>query len=78
MLRIARIRCSRRLDPTIKASEIFDPDDLVQVKYGMVRRASVEGMRPGPAAASFGLSRQSFYTAKQAITERGLAGLLPG
>src|SRR5262249_32985981 len=37
-----------------------------------------QGVRPGQAAASFGLSRQSFYTAKQAIAERGLAGLLPG
>ncbi len=65
-------------DPAFAPGGFFDPDDLVQVKYEMVRRASVEGMRPGPAAASFGLSRQSFYTAKQAITERGLAGLLPG
>jgi transposase len=65
-------------DPAFAPGGFFDPDDLVQVKYEMLRRASAEGMRPGQAAASFGLSRQSFYTARQAITERGLAGLLPG
>jgi transposase len=65
-------------DPAFAPGGFFDPDDLVQVKYEMVRRASVEGVRPGQAAASFGLSRQSFYTAKQAMAERGLVGLLPG
>jgi transposase len=65
-------------DPAFAAGGFFDPDDLVQVKYEMLRRASTEGVRPSQAAASFGLSRQSFYTAKQAIAERGLAGLLPG
>jgi transposase len=65
-------------DPAFTPGGFFDPDDLMQVKYEMVRQASSEGVGPGQAAASFGLSRQSFYTAKQAIAERGLAGLLPG
>jgi len=51
-------------DPAFVPGGFFDPDDLVQVKYEMVRRASVEGVAPGQAAAAFGLSRQSFYTAK--------------
>src|SRR6266498_2929196 len=67
---------SRTLNP--HPEKVFDPDDLVQVKYEMLRRASSEGVAPGQAAASFGFSRQSFYTAKQALTEGGLAGLLPG
>lgn len=65
-------------DPAFALGGFFDPDDLVQVKYEMLRQVSVEGMRASQAAASFGLSRQSFYTARQAIAERGLAGLLPG
>jgi transposase len=65
-------------DPAFAPGGFFDPDDQLQVKYEMVRRASAEGVPPGRAAASFGFSRQSFYTAKQAIAERGLAGLLPG
>jgi transposase len=65
-------------DPAFAAGGFFDPDDLVQVKYEMLRRATADGVPPSRAAASFGLSRQSFYTAKQALAERGLAGLLPG
>jgi transposase len=65
-------------DPAFAPGGFFDPDDLAQVKYEMVRRATAEGVAPGRAAASFGLSRQSFYTAKQALADRGLAGLLPG
>ena len=65
-------------DPAFAPGGFFDPDDLVQVKYEMVRRTSADGVPPGRAAASFGFSRQSLYTAKQALAERGLAGLLPG
>jgi transposase len=65
-------------DPAFTPDGFFDPNDLVQVKYEMVRRATAEGVAPGRAAASFGLSRQSFYTAKQALAEGGLSGLLPG
>jgi transposase len=65
-------------DPAFGPGGFFDPDDMVQVKYEMVRRATAEGVPPGRAAASFGFSRQSFYTAKQALAERGLTGLLPG
>ena len=65
-------------DSSFVPGGFFDPDDLVQVKYEMVRRAAADGVPPSRAAASFGFSRQSFYTAKQTLAERGLAGLLPG
>jgi transposase len=65
-------------DPAFTPGGFFDPHDLVQVKYEMVRQAVAEGVPPGRAAASFGLSRQSFYTAKQALADGGLVGLLPG
>ena len=34
-------------DPLFHGSEFFDPRDLVQVKYEMLRRVQVEG-RPSP------------------------------
>lgn len=64
-------------DPAFAASPFFDARDLVQVKYEMVRRVESEGAKVAPTAAAFGVSRQSLYTAAAALTDRGLAGLLP-
>ena len=61
-------------DPAFAPGSFFDPADLVQVKYEMVRRSEIDGV---PAAAAFGFSRQSLYTAKSALAGRGLAGLIP-
>jgi len=55
----------------------FDPRDLVQVKYEMLRLARVEGASKADAAARFGLSRPTFYQAEVAYAENGIAGLLP-
>jgi transposase len=55
----------------------FDADDLVQVKYEMLRRVQVEGLSVTAAAAHFGFSRPSFYAAQHAWQQEGLPGLLP-
>jgi transposase len=57
--------------------EFFDPRDLVQVKYEMLRRVSKDGDSISEAAASFGFSRPSFYQAQTAFKADGLAGLVP-
>lgn len=80
------LRESRTLNPHPEAvtdeaftgSDFFDPRDLVQVKYEMLRRVSEDGVSVSSAAAAFGLSRQSYYQAAAALGEAGLAGLLPG
>jgi transposase len=56
----------------------FDARDLVQVKYEMVRQVEIEDLPVAAAAAAFGFSRQSVYTARAALATRGLAGLVPG
>lgn len=58
-------------------SDFFDPHDLVQVKYEMLRHSRVDRKPIQQAAKSFGLSRPSFYQARAAFRESGLAGLLP-
>jgi len=58
-------------------SDFFDPHDLVQVKYEMLRHSRVDRKPIQQAAKSFGLSRPSFYQAQAAFQESGLAGLLP-
>ncbi len=64
-------------DPAFGPGGFFDPADLVQVKYEMVRRAELADVPASRAAADFGFSRQSLYSARTALRERGLAGLVP-
>ena len=64
-------------DPAFGPGGFFDPADLVQVKYEMVRRAEAADVPASRAAADFGFSRQSLYSARAALRERGLAGLVP-
>jgi transposase len=64
-------------DPLFQGHEFFDPRDLVQVKYEMVRRVQVEGQSVTQAAAAFGFSRLSFYQAQAALEHAGLMGLVP-
>lgn len=60
-----------------RTNEFFDPNDLVQVKYEMLRQVRLEHGSVTRAAADFGLSRPSFYEAREAFEESGLLGLVP-
>jgi transposase len=64
-------------DEAFGASEFFDPRDLVQVKYEMLRRVRVDSQAISQAAPGFGLSRPSYYQAQTAYEEGGLPALLP-
>ena len=64
-------------DPLFETGEFFDPQDMVQVKYEMLRRVEVEKAPVTEAAAAFGLSRPAFYQAQHAVAQQGLAGLIP-
>jgi transposase len=83
--KVQALRQTRTLNPRAEAvvdaefgsSEFFDARDLVQVKYEMVRRVENDGASVTDAAASFGFSRQSYYTAAAALTDGGLAALVP-
>jgi transposase len=55
----------------------FDPQDLTQVKYEMLRRVRRDKMPITTAASSFGFSRPAFYKAQRDFTREGLAGLIP-
>lgn len=58
-------------------SAFFDPNDLVQVKYEMLRSVQAGTHRVVQAAQAFGLSRPAFYVAQAALAREGLPGLLP-
>jgi transposase len=64
-------------DPLFSGNPFFDSRDLVQVRYEMVRRHDADGVPISDAAASFGVSRPTFYKAQSALAASGLAGLVP-
>jgi transposase len=70
-------RPERVTDDLFRQSEFFDPRDLPQVKYEMLRRVQQDGVPVGRAAKAFGFSRPSFYGAQAAFVTSGLSGLLP-
>lgn len=64
-------------DSKFQAGEFFDPRDLVQVRYEMLRRVSVEKLPVTRASAEYGVSRPTYYQAKASFDEAGVAGLVP-
>ena len=70
-------RPDRVTDELFQQSEFFDPRDLPQVKYEMLRRVQQDGQSVTRAVAAFGFSRPSFYEAQAAFADSGLPGLLP-
>jgi len=64
-------------DEAFGSLEFFDPQDLLQVKYEMVRRVRLEGQQVSHTARSFGVSRPTIYQALSAFEHGGLPALLP-
>nr|WP_249795128.1 helix-turn-helix domain-containing protein [Bradyrhizobium sp. Oc8] len=64
-------------DPKFQENDFFDPRDIVQVKYEMLRRVSVDKMSVTEVSDEYGVSRPTFYQAKADFEDAGLAGLVP-
>ena len=64
-------------DELFLSNGFFDPRDLFQVRYEMLRRVREDGVPVSHAAASFGVSRPTWYQAQRAWEAGGLPGLLP-
>jgi transposase len=64
-------------DPLFLRGEFFDPRDLVQVKYEMLRRVRVDGAAVTEVTQAFGFSRPVFYQAQALFHRAGLPGLIP-
>lgn len=71
-------RPERVVDPLFAESDFFDPEDLIQVKYEMLRRSGEAGVTVTDAAAAFGFSRPTFYKARADFDAEGLSGLVAG
>lgn len=57
--------------------DFFDPRDIVQVKYEMLRKVNKENYSIKDAVHLFGMSRQYYYKLKDAFDREGIRGLLP-
>lgn len=56
--------------------EFFDPRDLVQVKYEMLRAVEKEDRSVKQASEAFGFSRPAFYQAQSQFKQEGVTGLV--
>ena len=60
-----------------RAGEFFDPRDVVQVKYELLRRVSVDKLSITEASDEYGVSRPTYYQTKADFDTAGIAGLVP-
>jgi transposase len=70
-------RSGKVIEPSFRDNPFFDPDDLTQVKYEMVRQVVHDKKSVSEAAKNFGMSRPALYQAKDAIEREGILGLAP-
>ena len=76
---IDRSPLARRLpairDHLFRSGDFFDPRDVTQVKYEMLRRHRVDGLSVTQVATLFGVSRQTVYNVARDFDAHGMAGL---
>jgi transposase len=64
-------------DTKFRPGDFFDPRDIVQVKYEMLRRVSVDSLSVTRVTAEYGVSRPTYYQTKASFDDAGVAGLVP-
>lgn len=64
-------------DQKFQEGEFFDPRDIVQVKYEMLRRVRMEAASITDAAEEYGVSRPTYYHTEACFQKSGIAGLVP-
>lgn len=63
--------------PLFAKADFFDANDLLQIKYEMLRAIEIDSLPITQAAEAFGLSRPTIYEARSNFLDRGMEGLLP-
>ncbi len=66
----------RVLCPKFENVDFFDPLDLPQVRYEMLRSARIGNASVAEACRQFGFSREYFYRLERSFNERGYVSLL--
>lgn len=65
------------LDDKFQKDPFFDPMDIVQVKYEMLKTARNSELGVLRIADEFGFSRSAFYKIKDSYETNGIAALVP-
>ena len=55
----------------------YDPRDIVQVKYEMLRDAQDSGRAIMEVSGEFGFSRTAYYNIKESFEQNGMSALVP-
>ena len=71
-------RPQRVTHPLFESLDFFDPLDLPQVRYELLRAARVENLPVTQACRLLGFSREYFYRLERAFMKRGYVALLGG
>ena len=64
-------------DERFHEGDFFEPEDLVQVRYEMLRSVRTKEQTAKAAAIRFGVSRATYYQMLAAFEREGVAGLVP-
>ena len=64
-------------EPLFRERSFFDPRDLVQLRYEMLRAVSEDRRPVSEVTARFGCSRPTYYKARGDFEAEGVIGLLP-
>ena len=65
------------MEQRFKSDEFYDPQDLVQVKYEMLRTANETHRSIEEIADNFGFSRAAFYKIKNLYEKEGVSAFVP-
>jgi transposase len=63
------------INPLFRGNPYFDAEDIVQVKYEMLRAVSTGELSASEASRQFGFSRTAFYKIGKRFSEAGVEGL---
>jgi len=61
--------------PMFRSNPYFDPQDLVQVKYEMLRAVKTDELNVSDASQQFGFSRTAYYKIEKRFYDAGVDGL---
>lgn len=64
-------------DKLFLENEFFDPQDLLQVRYEIIRRHQIDKATVTETSKQFGVSRVTFYQIAEMCDCQGLIGLVP-
>jgi transposase len=64
-------------EPKFSEDGFYDPRDIVQVKYEMLRDVQYSDRPIGAVSGAFGFSRTAYYNIRESFENEGMSALIP-